>query len=80
MGNAFLLIIVGLLLFYIMISDKFYCVEGFMACLGGTFQPGGVSGVGSGAAGVGVPTTVRGVGSILGTGAEPNRTPGWGAR
>ena len=72
MGNAFLLIIVGLLLFYIMISDKFYCVEGFMACLGGTYQPGGVSGVGAASAEMGsgpiiAPRAVSpSVGGILG--------------
>lgn len=33
MGNAFLLIVVGMLLFYIVISDKFKCVEGFLGCV-----------------------------------------------
>ena len=35
MGNAFLLIVAGLLLFYVVISDKFYCIEGCVACLAG---------------------------------------------
>lgn len=76
MGNAFLLIIVGLLLFYIMISDKFYCVEGFMSCLGGTFQPGGVSGTGSGAAGIGVGVAAPGIGGIIGVPGGPGRVSG----
>lgn len=33
MGNAFLLIVVGLILFYLIISSKWYCVEGFVGCL-----------------------------------------------
>jgi len=33
MGNSFLLIIVGLLIFYLIISDKWKCFEGFLACL-----------------------------------------------
>ena len=36
MGNAFLLIVVGLLLFYVVISDKWKCVEGFAGCVLGT--------------------------------------------
>lgn len=35
MGNAFLLIVVGLLLFYLVISDKWFCVEGFLGCVTG---------------------------------------------
>lgn len=35
MGNSFLLIIAGLLIFYLVISDKWKCVEGFAACVGG---------------------------------------------
>ncbi len=35
MGNAFLLIVVGLLLFYIVVSDKWKCVEGFAGCVTG---------------------------------------------
>lgn len=35
MGNAFLLIVVGLLLFYIVVSDKWKCVEGFAGCVSG---------------------------------------------
>lgn len=33
MGNSFILIVIGLLLFYLVISDKWYCVEGFLACV-----------------------------------------------
>ncbi len=36
MGNSFLLIVVGLLLFYLVISDKWSCVEGFLACIKGS--------------------------------------------
>lgn len=36
MGNSFLLIVAGLLLFYLVISDKWNCVEGFAACVTGT--------------------------------------------
>lgn len=32
-GSALLLVIVGLLLFYVVISDKFYCFEGCASCL-----------------------------------------------
>jgi hypothetical protein len=32
-GNSFLLIVVGLLLFYLVISNKWKCVEGFAACV-----------------------------------------------
>lgn len=39
MGNAFFLVIAGLLLFYVVISDKFYCIEGCIACLGGQYVP-----------------------------------------
>lgn len=35
MGNAFLLIVVGLLIFYLVISDKWSCVEGFAGCVTG---------------------------------------------
>lgn len=35
MGNSFLLIIAGLLLFYLVISDKWNCLEGFAACVVG---------------------------------------------
>lgn len=33
MGNSFLLIIAGLLIFYLVISDKWKCVEMFAACV-----------------------------------------------
>lgn len=36
MGNSFLLVVVGLLLFYLVISDKFYCLEGAIACMTGS--------------------------------------------
>lgn len=39
MGNAFFLVVAGLLLFYVVISDKFYCIEGCIACLGGEYVP-----------------------------------------
>lgn len=40
MGNSFLLIVAGLLIFYLVISDKWKCVEGFFACVTGkTNQP-----------------------------------------
>lgn len=32
-GSAFLLVVVGLLLIYVVISDKFYCLEGCVSCL-----------------------------------------------
>lgn len=32
-GSSFLLIVVGLLLFYVVLSDKFYCLEGCASCL-----------------------------------------------
>jgi hypothetical protein len=32
-GSAFLLVVVGLLLMYVVISDKFYCLEGCVSCL-----------------------------------------------
>lgn len=32
-GSAFLLVVVGLLLFYVVISDKFYCLQGCANCL-----------------------------------------------
>lgn len=32
-GSAFLLIVVGLILFYVVISDKFYCLEGCFTCM-----------------------------------------------
>lgn len=32
-GSAFLLVVVGLLLFYVVISDKFYCLQGAFNCL-----------------------------------------------
>jgi hypothetical protein len=35
LGNSFLLIVVGLLLFYLVISDKWRCVEGFAGCVTG---------------------------------------------
>lgn len=35
MGNSFLLIVAGLLIFYLVISDKWKCVEGFAACIAG---------------------------------------------
>lgn len=44
MGNAFILIVVGLLLFYVVISDKFYCLEGCFACLAGRTPAPGSSG------------------------------------
>lgn len=46
MGNGFLLIIVGLLLFYVVISDKFYCLAGAAACLTGKYQNGEAAGSG----------------------------------
>lgn len=40
MGNSFLLIVVGLLIFYLVISNKWLCVEGALACmLGKTNSP-----------------------------------------
>lgn len=40
MGNSFLLIVVGLLIFYLVISNKWNCVEGALACMiGKTNQP-----------------------------------------
>lgn len=35
MGNAFVLIVVGVLLLYAVISDKFFCLEGCFNCLAG---------------------------------------------
>lgn len=48
MGNSFLLIVVGMLLFYVVISDKWKCVEGFAGCVVGgagasTTSPTGAS-------------------------------------
>jgi hypothetical protein len=42
MGNSFLLIVAGLLLFYLVISDKWKCIEGFGACVLG--QTGAANG------------------------------------
>lgn len=39
MGNSFLLIVVGLLLFYLVISNKWFCVEGFVGCITGANNP-----------------------------------------
>lgn len=67
MGNSFLLIVIGLLLFYVVISDKFYCVEGFLSCLGGKYVgpdgPGVAASIGGNLT---VPGPVSGVGQILG--------------
>ena len=43
MGNSFLLIIAGLLVFYLVISDKWRCVEGAAACMTGKSNNGGTS-------------------------------------
>lgn len=68
MGNALLLIIAGLVLFYVVISDKFYCIEGCVSCLLGT--GGGLAGGASGAVGVApapaANSAVGGVRNILG--------------
>lgn len=45
MGNAFILIVIGLLLFYVVISDKFYCIEGCVSCLANRQVAGGAGGV-----------------------------------
>ncbi len=76
MGNAFFLVIAGLLLFYVVISDRFYCVEGCIACLGGEYvsadkgntvsASGTWGGVPSGAIGQVAPS----VGGILGVGGR----------
>jgi hypothetical protein len=69
MGNAFFLIVAGLLLFYVVISDKFYCIEGCVACLGGKLdsqaqgQIGGSVGT-VGTAGLGAP--IQNIGNVLG--------------
>jgi hypothetical protein len=61
MGNAFLLVVVGLLLYYVVISDKFYCIEGCIGCLAGRDPGPGASGgagvvpVGVGGSGLGGP-------------------------
>lgn len=34
-GSAFVIIVVGLLLMYAVISNKFYCIEGCAKCLAG---------------------------------------------
>lgn len=75
MGNAFLLVIVGLLLFYVVISDKFYCIEGALACLGGKYVPGELSGgigvgVGSAPVGKNAGTFGAGVGGVIGLGGK----------
>lgn len=67
MANSFLLIVIGLLLFYVVISDKFYCVEGFLSCLGGKYVgPDGPAVSGAIGGSVSLPGPVSGVGQILG--------------
>lgn len=44
MGNSFLLIVVGLLLIYLVASDKFYCLEGCAACIAGSGTKTGAEG------------------------------------
>lgn len=46
MGNAFVLIVVGLVIMYAVISDKFFCLEGCWNCLR---APSGTSGASAGA-------------------------------
>jgi hypothetical protein len=46
MGNAFILIVIGLLLMYAVVSDKFYCLEGCFNCLR---APKGTTGAAAGA-------------------------------
>lgn len=67
MGNSFLLIVIGLLLFYIVISDKFYCVEGFLSCLGGRYVPGDGP-VTAQLGGVAAPAPLGSVGGVIGLG------------
>lgn len=43
MANGFILIVAGLLLFYVVISDKFYCLVGCAACLSGKLDGTGAS-------------------------------------
>lgn len=50
MANGFILIVVGLLLFYVVISDKFHCLLGCAACLTGKLDERG-SGESSGTPG-----------------------------
>lgn len=47
MGNSFLLIIVGLLLMYVVLSDRFYCIEGALACLFGSGEVRAGAGAGA---------------------------------
>lgn len=69
MGNSFLLIVAGLLLFYLVVSDKWKCVEGFAGC---------VTGLGSGGSG-NAPNTVSGTGvsfpAIPNTIIQPQNSP-----
>lgn len=60
MGNAFLLIIAGLLLFYVVITDKWYCIEGALGCLAGKHIPANTEPAGR----LGVALPVPGVPSI----------------
>lgn len=43
MGNSFLLIVAGLLLFYLVVSDKWQCVEGFAGCVTGRAENQNIS-------------------------------------
>lgn len=64
MGNGFLLIIAGLLLFYVVISDKFYCLVGAGACLTGKYQSS--SPTEGGSFGAPLNPTVPTIGGVLG--------------
>lgn len=67
MANGFILIVVGLLLFYVVISDKFHCLVGCAACLSGKLD--GQSSEASGGLKVGstpiVPDLVNGASRFL---------------
>jgi hypothetical protein len=65
-GSAFLLVVVGLLLFYVVISDKWFCLEGCAACLSGKLAGGSI---GTGVQGTGAaPVTGAGAAGKIGTG------------
>jgi hypothetical protein len=66
MGNSFLLIVAGLLLFYLVISDKFFCLQGFGACLSGKLPAGALPGAIGGAATI--PGPQAGAGGGIGGG------------
>lgn len=59
-----MLIIAGLLLFYLVLSDKFYCLSGCLQCLAGPYVAGQVGGsFNPGVPGLGGSVEIPGLGS-----------------